>query len=155
MPGATPPGQAPTLELTAQNLAQVINVLAKNDQVFLNEIKLLREEVSSMRGGYSQKRIDPGFDPRAPQQGQPQETPELIKQLAPLAMAAVAKFLGPAEEAKPRSRIAELVEAKLASRLDSMIEKSLQSISDLMDAEVEGRVMVRPKEADHRLEAPK
>ncbi len=139
-PGISPPGQAPTLELTPQNLADVINTLAKNDQVFLDEIKRLRDEVSSMRGGYSQRQI-PATAPGAPAQ----ETPEIFKQIAPLAMAAVAKFLGPAEEAKPKSRIAELVEAKLAARLDSMIEKSLQNISDLMDAEVEGRVMITEK----------
>ena len=142
IPESTPEPQVESepqkqVELTENSLAEIINQLSQNQTVIVNEVKRLRDEVSSMRGGYSQKRIDPSVNPGQPQQ----ETPAIVQQLAPLVMAAIQKFLSGPEE-KPKSRIAELVEAKLANRLDAMIEQSLNNISALMDAEVDGRVMI-------------
>ena len=136
MTAASPAAPAQPLELTPETLAQIINQLSQNQNVMVTELKRLRDEVGSMRGGFSQARIDPAAT-AAPTQ----ETPQIIQQLAPLALAAITKFLSGADE-KPKSRISELVEAKIAGRVETMIEQALTNVSKLLDAEIEGRVMI-------------
>jgi hypothetical protein len=155
VPEASPSGEAPSLELTPATLAQVINQLSQNENVIMAELKRLRDEVSSMRGGYSAKRVS---DPAAvPAPGAPQtggEMPQMMQQLIPVGLAALGKFLNGPEE-KPKSKISELIEAKLMGRIDAMMDQALNQVSESIDASMEGRLFIQPKENSKTLEAPK
>jgi hypothetical protein len=146
IPEASPSGEPQTLELTAANLAEVINQLSKNQNLIVDEVKRLRDDVSSMRGGFSRKTMSsPGDMPQPGAQTQEGgQMPAILAQLAPVAMAAISKYLGGGEEEK-KSTVATQLQSRLEEYQAKQMDKMFSRIMEAIEASDEDRLMIQPR----------